>query len=131
MSEEQFWRIPSTLTAADLRSRIDFLKGATDSVSDGADVQDDFLAEPVEMFANNNSSAKRVADEPIPVGSQKRRRIINSESSNSDNEEEEKMQTQDVVQQTVEAVVVETSTTAASTTSRKRFDILDSISDSE
>ena len=69
--------------------------------------------------------AKRLADEPIPVGSQNRRRIINSES-NSDNEEQEEMQTQNVVQQMVEAVVVETSTTAASTTSRKRFAILDS-----
>jgi hypothetical protein len=68
---------------------------------------------------------KRVAGEPIHVGSQIRRRIFNSES-NSDNEEQEEMQTQNVVQQMVEAVVVETSTTAASTTSRKRFAILDS-----
>lgn len=117
------------MSSADLRSRIDFLKGATDSVSDGVDGVGD-LAEPVETIAN--TSAKRVADDPIPLGSQKRRRIINSESSNSESEEPplEKLRAQDVVQQKVEAVDAETPSTAASTTSRKRFAVLDS-SDSE
>jgi hypothetical protein len=58
---------------------------------------------------------KRVAGEPIHVGSQIRRRIFNSES-NSDNEKQEEMQTQNVVpiqQMAQKAVVVETSTTAA------------------
>lgn len=100
-----------------MRSRIDFLKGAT--VSD-SDVKTD-------LADSTNTNAKRLADEPIPVGSHKRRRIVNSESSSDD-------EPQDVEQQNVAtadpAVVVETSSTAAST-SRKRFAILDSSSDSE
>ncbi|KAI9554386.1 putative TIMEOUT/TIM-2 protein [Daphnia sinensis] len=120
--QEQFWRIPSTLMAADLRSRIDFLQKG--SVSDSEDGK----IEQVEVDISGNAGAKRLADEAIALGAHKRRRIVDSESSSSDAEP------QDVEQQEVAdaaVVVVETSSTAASTTSRKRFAVLDSSSDSE
>ena len=75
---------------------------------------------------------KRVAGEPIHVGSQKRRRIFNSES-NSDNEEQEKMQTQNVVYNKwhKRLLLSKLRRQLRKKKSRKRFAILDSISDSE
>ncbi|KZS05201.1 putative TIMEOUT/TIM-2 protein [Daphnia magna] len=121
--QEQFWRIPSTLMAADLRCRIDFLKGASVSDSDGGKSES---AERIDDISGN-TSAKRLADEAIPLGSHKRRRIVHSESSSSSDAEPQDVEQQEVADPAV--VVVETSSTAASTTSRKRFAVLDSSSD--